>query len=258
VHGDESSLAPPPSFLDACRALDIAFDDGDIERLGRFLTLLLRANRRFNLTRITELAEAWHRHIYDSLTLVPIIASIDARRLIDIGAGGGLPGIVLATTLSSAHVTLVEATGKKARFLEDVAEELGLKNVDIVNDRAETIGRDRQRHREQYDVVTARAVGKLPVLLELTIPLARVGGLVLAIKGESADAEVEAARQALHELHSHVIASQRTCTGTIVVIEKQRRTPKAYPRLPGEPKRAPIGGKLPSGPSCHTEPEGRT
>jgi 16S rRNA (guanine527-N7)-methyltransferase len=241
---DGSQLIPPPqSFLDACEELGIAFDDGDIDRLGRFLGLLLEANQRFNLTRITDPVDAWHRHVYDSLTLLPIIASVGARRLIDIGSGGGLPGLVLAIVMPDVHITLVESTGKKARFLRDATTTLGLDNVEILDDRAEAIGRDRQTHRERYDVVTARAVGKLPVLIELTVPLARIGGLVLAIKGRSAGEEVVAAREALHALHSHVIETRRTPTGTIVIIEKQRRSPKAYPRQPGEPNRAPIGGK---------------
>jgi 16S rRNA (guanine527-N7)-methyltransferase len=236
-------ISPPQSFLDDCGDLGLAFDEGDVERLGRFLELLLDANQQFNLTRITDPAEAWHRHVYDSLTLLPIIASVDAKRIIDIGSGGGLPGLVLAITMPDVQITLVESTGKKARFMEEAAKTLGLGNVVILDDRAETIGRDRAHHREQYDVVTARAVGKLPVLLELTVPLARVGGLVLAIKGQSALEEIDAAKEALHALHSHIIETRRTSTGTIVIIEKQRRSPKAYPRRPGEPNRAPIGGK---------------
>ena len=137
--------------------------------------------------------------------------------------------------------TLLEATGKKARFLEATAAALGLANVTVVNDRAETAGQDREAHREQYDAVLARAVGRMPVLLELTVPFARIGGHVLAIKGAQADAEIIEARAALHALHAKVVETRRTATGTIVIIEKARRTGKMYPRRPGEPKRAPLG-----------------
>jgi 16S rRNA (guanine527-N7)-methyltransferase len=149
----------------------------------------------------------------------------------------------LAIVMPDVQFTLVEATGKKAKFLEQTAQALDLHNVTIVNERAETLGRDHHPggHREQYDAVIARAVGKLPVLLELTVPLAKIGGHVLAMKGERAAEEIAEAKQALHLLHAHVVDSHQTPTGTIVVIEKQRKTPRTYPRLPGEPKRSPLG-----------------
>ncbi len=236
-------LTPPAGFQERIESLGVAFDEGDIERLGRFLAILLDANTRFNLTSVTDNDEAWERHIFDSLTLMPFIASADAESLADVGSGGGPPGLPLAIVNPSIRFTLIESTGKKAKFLEETAATLGLANITVIKDRAEVVGRDRKQHREMYDIVTARAVGKLPILLELTVPLARVGGHVLAIKGEKANEEIEASKEALYRLHSHVIDTQRTPTGTIVVIEKQRRTPKMYPRGPGEPKRVPLGGK---------------
>ncbi|MHC5002955.1 MAG: 16S rRNA (guanine(527)-N(7))-methyltransferase RsmG [Planctomycetota bacterium] len=233
-------LPPPPRFVEAAGEMGIEFDGGDLERLGRYLALLLARTREMNLTSITDPDEAWERHVLDALTLMPLLAGAGAGRVIDVGSGGGVPGVPLAVAMPGMAVTLLEATGKKARFLEEVVAALGLSNVVVVNDRAETIGHDRERHREQYDVVVARAVGRLPVLLELTVPLARVGGLVLAIKGARADEEIADARGALHALHAAVIDTVRTSTGTVVVIEKRRRTPRSYPRRPGEPKRRPL------------------
>ena len=162
--------------------------------------------------------------------------------MIDVGSGGGLPGVPLAIALPEVDFTLLEATGKKADFLRDVAGHLELANVEVVNDRAETIGHDREDHREQYDLVVARAVGRLVVLVELAVPLARVGGHVAAIKGAKASQRrSRRPREALHLLHSEVVETARTPTGTIVLIEKLRRTAKLYPRRPGEPKRAPLG-----------------
>lgn len=234
---------PPAEFLSQVEALGIALEPGDVERLGQYLELLFDANTRFNLTAITNLDEAWRRHVLDSLSLVPLLASHDARRVIDVGSGGGLPGIPLAIVMPEVSFTLLEATGKKARFLTETAATLGLTNVSVVNERAETIGRDEERHREQYDFVIARAVGRLPVLLELTVPLARVGGMVLAMKGAQAASEVAEAKAALHLLHAHAIETRTTPTGVIVIIEKQRKTPHAYPRGPGDPQRAPLGGQ---------------
>lgn len=235
---------PTDEFLAACAQVGLAFEPGELERYGAFLRLLMEANARFNLTAIRDRESAWMRHIYDSLSLLPVVASLEGvQRIADVGSGGGLPAIPLAIALPNVRFTLIESTGKKAAFLREAADALGLGNIEVVNDRAEVLGRDREHHREQYDIVTARAVGPLRVLLELTVPLARLRGLVLAIKGGKAAEEVDEAKAALHALHSAVIEQLRGETGTIVVVEKRRVSPKIYPRRPGEPKRAPIGGK---------------
>lgn len=231
---------PMSSFLSSAEHLGIAFDEGDLDRLGHWLELLVEGNRRMNLTRILHPEDAWHRHVLDSLTLLPMVATAEARSLIDIGSGGGAPGIPLAIVCPELEVGLVETTGKKARFLEETAATLGLDNVTVFNDRAERLAAHGEPQRERWDLVTARAVGRLPVLLELTLPFARVGGHVLAIKGEQAGVEVEEAKAALHRLHATVVETVRTTTGTVLVIEKPRATPKLYPRPAGEPARSPI------------------
>ncbi|MFK7961593.1 MAG: 16S rRNA (guanine(527)-N(7))-methyltransferase RsmG [Phycisphaerales bacterium] len=231
---------PTPEMLEAASDAGIAFEDGDVERLERYLDLLFETNRRFNLTRIEDPAQAWMRHIFDSLTLLPWIMESGAKRLLDVGSGGGLPGIPLAIVLPDVRVTLVETTGKKADFLDQTATALELTNVQVENGRAETMAHDRDLHREQYDIVTARAVGRLPTLLEWTVPFVRVGGLVLAIKGEQAEDEVFESKRALHELGAVVVDQVRTPTGTIVVIEKTIKTSRHYPRAVGEAKRKPL------------------
>ena len=233
-------LPAPQAFLAAAEAYGIAFDPGDVERLGVFLALLLSANARFNLTAISDPADAWMKHIFDSLTLMPYLQAAKAEMVIDVGSGGGLPGMPLAIAMPHVHFVLLEATGKKSGFLRQAAEALRLLNVEVVNERAEKIGQDWQDHREHYHAVIARAVGKLAVLLELTVPLARVGGHVITIKGAQALKEIEECARALRLLHCAVVHTARTPTGTILVIEKLRPTGKLYPRRPGEPKRAPL------------------
>ncbi len=231
---------PPQSFLDSAEHMGIAFDDGDLDRPGHWPDLLISGNERMNLTRILHPEDAWHRHVLDSLSLLPMVMSSGATSLIDIGSGGGAPGTPLAIVCPELRVGLVETTGKKARFLEETAQTLGLENIEVFNDRAERLAALGEPQREAWDVVTARALGRLPVLLELTIPFAKVGGHVLAIKGEQAAAEIEESRGALHRLHSTVVETVRTTTGTVVVIEKPRATPKRYPRGVGEPARSPL------------------
>lgn len=208
-------------------------------QLRHFLERLLETNRSFNLTAITDPTEAWEKHVLDSLTLLPDLRELAAgSRVIDVGSGGGLPALPLAIALPALTFTLLEATAKKARFLEETAGALGLGHVRVVCDRAETFGHGSER--ESFDATTARAVSRLPVLLELTLPLIRVGGVSLAIKGEQAATEVKEAKHALHVLRAQVEDTRRTRTGVVVRIRKTAATPAKYPRRPGEPKRVPL------------------
>jgi 16S rRNA (guanine527-N7)-methyltransferase len=237
-----SPLQPTEEFTSACTAQGIEFEPGDVERLGAYLSLLLETNKSFNLTAVTDPAHAWMRHIFDSLTLLAILAELpeggDGSPVIDVGSGGGLPGLPLAICLPRIKFTLLEATGKKADFLKRAAAELSLANVTVVAERAEHAGQGSLR--ESFDVAVARAVGPLSVIAELTVPLVKIGGQVLLIKGQKAPEELAEAKKALHMLHVVHAGTVETPTGRIVVLDKPRKTPAAYPRRDGEPKRDPL------------------
>ncbi len=213
--------------------------------------MLMHANTRMNLTAIREEGEAWDKHIFDALTLIPMLAELeDGASVIDIGSGGGLPGIPLAIVMPKVWFTLVDATKKKIEYLDQVIDGLGLKNVRAINARAEQLGVDRGKrtpdgrvdaHREHYDIAMARGVGQIAMLAELTVPFIKVGGLVLMTKGQRAQEELDAAKAALHLLHTNHAGTIETPTGRVVVLEKQRKTPRDYPRRDGEPKRSPLG-----------------
>jgi 16S rRNA (guanine527-N7)-methyltransferase len=225
---------PAPELLAGLASRGIELEAGDIARLSRFLDLLEEANARFNLTAIRDRAQAWERHIADSLELLPYLASVQAEgerlRVADVGTGGGMPGLVLACVMPDADFTLIESVGKKARFLADAARDLGLRNVRVEQRRAEDLGQDHHATRERFDAVTSRAVARLALLLELCLPLVRPGGVMLTVKGERAAAEVAESSYELGELRGAVVDQVRTPTGTIVVIEKTGRTPRTWPR----------------------------
>lgn len=241
-----ADFSPTPEFLAAVEGLGIEFEPGDVDRLGRFLDLLLTANQTTNLTAITDPAAAWMKHIFDALTLVPVLSSAieqaeGRKRLIDVGSGGGVPALPLAIVMPEVEFTLLEATGKKVAFLNGAIGSLELKNAAVLSGRAEAVGQDHKVHREKYDFATARALGHLAVVVELCGPLVKPGGLVLAVKGAKAESELAEAGKAMGEIglrHAETIA---TPTGRLVVLEKATRTPRIYPRRDGEPARVPLG-----------------
>lgn len=245
------SLSPPTGWVERVEALGVVFAPQEVERLGAYLALLLEANSRMNLTAIRDAEEAWERHILDALTIVPVLVELpENAEVIDVGTGGGIPGLVLACVMPGTRFTLLDATAKKCDFVREAAGTLGLTNVTVVQGRAERLGNDRGEpipggrtpgHRARYDGVVSRAVGRLATLLELTVPLAKVGGLIVLTKGQKADEELLEAKQTLHMLHAAHAGTVDTPTGRLVVIEKLRDTPKMYPRADGEPKRSPLG-----------------
>lgn len=216
------------------------------ERLSAFLAHLLETNQRINLTAVRDVDEAWRRLIVDSLTPLPWLEDLEeGSRVVDVGSGGGLPGLPLAIARPDVSFTLLEATGKKARFLESAASSLGLTNVSVAAERAESAGRS-PAHRERYEAAVCRAVGPMNVLLELCLPLVRVGGRLLAMKGPKAEAELRDAGDALDalgggELSVHDAYPETFGNDLVVVsVAKARATPGSYPRLPGVPKREPL------------------
>lgn len=207
-------------------------------QLAAYIETLLRHAQLFNLTAIQDPNEAWSRHVLETLRFLPLLG--DGTNLIDVGSGGGIPGIVLAIARPELSVTLLEVTQKKAKFLEQTAATLRLSNVTVLAERAESAAAPGAPHREHYDIVTARAVAPMRVLLELTSPFAKVGGRIVAIKGEKAGAEMDEAANALAVLRVEHESTVRHPTATIVTLRKTAATPPKYPRRSGEPKRNPL------------------
>jgi 16S rRNA (guanine527-N7)-methyltransferase len=206
---------------------------------------LLDWNTRFNLTAIRDPEEVHIKHFLDSLTCLLAMRDSPLARLIDVGTGAGFPGIPLKIILPKIQLTLVESVGKKAKFCRHVINILDLQGVDVIQQRAETIGQE-PAHRERYDWAVARAVAILPVLAEYLLPLVRVGGSMLAMKGESGPAEAHSAEHATKVLGGHIRQLLPvTLPGVVeerylIVIDKVAATPAAYPRKIGIPAKRPL------------------
>lgn len=233
-------------LADYAAAFGLSLDPAQLAQFRRYSELLREWNQRINLTAIDAPAEIEIRHFLDSLTVATATGDLSDRRLIDVGTGAGFPGLALKILYPAMALTLVDSVAKKTRFLEAVAAELGLSDVTILAERAETVGRQ-PAHREQYDWAVARAVAALPVLVEYLLPLCRAGGSALAQKGESAPREVSEARTAIGLLGGGepvlhpVELPGRDETHYLVVIPKVAATPAAYPRSPGRPAKKPLG-----------------
>ncbi|WP_100332903.1 16S rRNA (guanine(527)-N(7))-methyltransferase RsmG [Bacillus xiapuensis] len=210
-----------------------------------YYKLLVEWNEKMNLTAITDKEEVYLKHFYDSLSAAFYYDFSGEKKICDVGAGAGFPSIPLKIAFPSLDVTIVDSLNKRITFLNHLAEELNLEGVHFFHDRAETFGRS-AAHREQYDIVMARAVARMSVLSELCLPLAKKGGVFLAMKAAHAKEELHAGKKAisvlggrLQEAHSFTLPIEGS-ERTIMLIKKEQITPKKYPRKPGTPNKSPI------------------
>jgi 16S rRNA (guanine527-N7)-methyltransferase len=181
--------------LKAALGEKVVLSDEVLAKLHTYATLLKEWNEKMNLTSIVEEPEVIEKHFYDCLIPAKVF-SFAGKSLVDFGTGAGFPGLVWAICFPDAKVTLIEATGKKCTFLEEVIKQAKLTNVRLYNQRAEEF-----KQREYYDVVAARAVAPLPILLEVAAPLAKVGGVFIAMKSAKGAEELKASNNAMKSLH---------------------------------------------------------
>ena len=218
------------------------------EQMGQFRTyenLLMDWNSKINLTAVRDPEGIRLKHFLDSLSCVKALGDLNGKTLIDIGTGAGFPGIPLRILFPQMRLTLVDSIGKKTDFCQLAVNTLHLKGVRVLNTRSEELGADKA-HREQYDVAAARAVAKLPILCEYLLPLVKVGGVMLAQKGESAQDETTAAANAILKLGGGdpviIESTLPEVEGArfLIRIPKIAKTPTGYPRRTGLPAKKPI------------------
>lgn len=227
------------------RQLGLRLTSAQLNLLAAYERELITWNSRFNLTAIRDPQEIRIKHFLDSLTCLMAMRDSPLERLVDIGTGAGFPGLPLKIIYPKMHLTLVESVGKKADFCRHVVKTLDLLGVEVIQERAEVLGQA-AAHRESYDWAVARAVAILPVLAEFLLPLVRVGGSMLAMKGDSGPAEAHSADHALRVLGGHLRQLMPvTLPGVaeehyLVVVDKIAATPRAYPRRVGMPAKIPL------------------
>ena len=235
----------PEEFYTHLADLGFPLTDRQKEQYERYFELLVEWNEKINLTAITEKDEVYLKHFYDSIA--PILQGLIENqpiRLLDIGAGAGFPSLPMKILFPELDVTIIDSLNKRINFLHLLAEELDLSGVHFYHGRAEDFAQDKA-FRAQFDLVTARAVARMQVLSELTIPYLKVGGRLLALKASNAPEELEEAKNALNLLFSKVEDNLQYELPNgdpryITVVEKKKETPNKYPRKAGMPNKRPL------------------
>ena len=218
----------------------VSLSDDQQERFQVYENLLLEWNAKINLTAVRDVEGIRIKHFLDSLSCVPVLGDMNGKALIDIGTGAGFPGIPLRIFYPEMDLTLVDSVGKKADFCRLVCDTLHLKGVTVLKDRSEELGVNKAA-REKFDAATARAVAVMPVLCEYLLPLVKVGGVMLAQKGESAPEEIKTAENAISKLGGgEPSLTEVNLPGVegsryLVKVPKICETPSGYPRRTGLP-----------------------
>ena len=223
----------------------IKISDRQLMQFQRYYEILVEWNQKMNLTAITEQEEVYEKHFFDSITPTFYYDFTQVKTMCDVGAGAGFPSIPIKILFPHLELTIVDSLNKRITFLKYLAEDLKLDNCNFVHDRAENFGQN-LKYREKFDLVSARAVAKLSVLGEFCLPLVKVNGLFIALKGNAAESEWNEAKEGVsklggklqksNQLELPVEKSQRQ----LIFIQKENSTPKKYPRKPGLAAKNPL------------------
>lgn len=229
-------------FISKVKELGIELNDNQINQFNKYYELLVEYNKVMNLTGITEYEEVLEKHFYDSLTMAKKV-NLNDSSLVDIGAGAGFPCIPLKIAFPSLDVTVVDSLAKRMKFLEVVIKELNLENIRCLAMRGEDFAK---LHREEFDYVTARAVARLNILNEITIPLVKVGGYFVALKGQDGLIEIDECKDAFNKLGAKIEMidefnlPNENAKRINIFIKKEKKTNVIYPRDYAKIKKNPL------------------
>ena len=223
--------------------IDIKFNDKHLNQFYEYMNLLLEWNEKINLTAITEPEEIILKHFIDSLTINKYIEK--NKTLADVGTGAGFPGIPLKIYRPDLNVTLVDSLNKRINFLNEVISDLDLKDINTVHSRIEDFGKDK-KNRESFDYVTARAVANLTTLSEYLIPISKVNGKCICMKGNDVKEEIKDSEKAINVLGGKITKVDEfklpnsDISRNVIIIDKIKNTPSKYPRKAGMPSKEPL------------------
>ena len=225
------------------KKMDLMFNDKQLNQFYDYMNLLLEWNEKINLTAITEPQEVVLKHFIDSLTINKYIK--ENATIADVGTGAGFPGIPLKIYREDLKITLVDSLNKRINFLNEVIDKLHLENISTIHSRIEDFGKDK-KHREKYDYVTARAVANLTTLSEYLIPISKVGGKCICMKGNEIKDEIKDSKNAINILGGKIEKIDEfnlpdsDISRNIIIVEKIKNTPNKYPRKAGIPSKEPL------------------
>ena len=230
-------------FIEEAQKINIELDKNQIEKFYKYMDLLIEWNEKINLTAITNRKDIIVKHFIDSLTIQRYLS--DAVNIIDVGTGAGFPGIPIKIVNPNLKVVLVDSLNKRINFLQEVIKKLNLDNIEVIHARAEDLGQNK-KYREAFDIVTSRAVANMSVLSEYLLPLARVNGKCICMKGSDIEEELENSKYAINLLGGKIEQvdkfelSNERIGRNIVIVEKLKNTPNSYPRKAGTPAKKPL------------------
>lgn len=230
-------------FIKQATAMNIQISKEKIEKFYEYMVLLLEWNAKINLTAITEPKEIIIKHFIDSIVIADQI--VDKSNIIDVGTGAGFPGIPLKIYNDSYKLTLLDSLNKRTIFLKEVIAKLNIKNVEIIHGRAEDYAQD-IKYREKFDYAVSRAVASLNILVEYLVPYTKVNGNIIAMKGSNVEEEIKSSKNAFTKLNTiiqekkKIILPENSGERYIIIMKKNEKTNKIYPRKAGIPKKNPL------------------
>ncbi len=223
------------------KLINIELEENQIKKFYNYMNLLLEWNEKINLTAITEPNEIILKHFIDSITILKYIEN--NMKVVDVGTGAGFPGIPLNIVNTNVNYTLVDSLNKRINFLNEVIEKVDLKNINTVHSRIEDFAKN---NKETFDIATSRAVASLNILLEYLLPLVKIGGICICMKGSNAKEEIESASKALEilggkiEKVEEITLPESNIVRNIIIVRKIKSTPNKYPRKAGMATKEPI------------------
>ena len=241
----EYRIMNPEQFKAALKEQGIELNDKQMNQFATYFEILIKWNEKINLTALTDQGDVYLKHFYDSITAAFYYDFGNELHICDVGAGAGFPSIPLKICFPHLHITIVDSLKKRIVFLNQLAADLDLTNVSFYHDRAENVGKNNS-FRENFDIVTARAVARMSILSELCLPLVKKNGVFIAMKGSQAKEELTVAQSAIEllggqadELHTFTLPKEES-ERSIIIVNKTKKTPKKYPRKAGTPNKEPL------------------